>query len=178
MSFDPGEGEVFWSDRSGQFYQRGRRGAVSREEAKGFLRYDRESGNYLDQRGNAVPSQAIESPLRRDIKSFKFTSNGERVFSAETVYDRISKSQAQNITLAENEWINVKTTIRTPDGRIITSEYRTRFGKNLDPQFDDLQVARRASRDLQDQGYQINTGQVGNSTIFTEYERTTLRRIR
>lgn len=168
------EGEVYYSERAGQFYQRGRRGAVSRERGLSFARYDPEGRQYLDQRGNVLPEGVFEPVIRQDRKFFATGRHGEAILTGEWTAVKVSREQAIGSRVAANESILIRTQVRTPDGRVHTLYTATAQGQQLEPDFHDDLAKRKARAELGDLGYELTSSQVGNATISTTYLKRTI----
>lgn len=172
------EGEVYFSARANQFYQKGRRGAVSRERGIEFARYDRETGQTYDMRGNVIPESAQAGVLRQDRKFFGRGRYGESILTGEWLAVKVGQRDAETRRLGSNERIVIKTTIRTPDGKTHTETIATGKGENYDPEFHGPLADRKASANLRDLGYSINTNEVREATVRREYYKETLKSFR
>lgn len=111
-------GEVYWSNRAGQFYQHGHSGAVSYDTGIGFIEYNPREGRYLDVRGHVVPDRVLSHPAVRVRRFVAHDLEGRPFISTTFVDRRVSRAQAAQYDYAGNQQLVVRTVYRTPNGRV------------------------------------------------------------
>jgi hypothetical protein len=165
------EGQVYWSSRAQRFYQEGRRGAVSREQAARFLEYDAEAGRYRDPRGRFVPADLLGPPVSARHQFVTRDDQGRPFIRAEFNDRLIDRTAAVQERLGSNQMVQVRIVVRTPDNKVHVSYVTSKLGGR--PNIQDLELAatRKARADLVNKGYDLTTNDVNNSTVRTDYIR-------
>lgn len=168
------EGQVYWSSRAGRFYQEGRRGAVSREQAARFLEYDAEVGRYRDARGRFVPIDQIGPPVSARHQFITRDAQGRPFIRAEFNDRLIDRDQAVQGRLASNQMVQIRVVVRTADNKVHVSYVTSKLGGRPNIQDLELAAARKARADLVNKGYQITTNDVSQRTVRSDYIRRTV----
>jgi len=171
----PQPGEVFYSERSGQFYQVGRRGALSRESASAFIEYSPRLDRYVDNRGRFVPNEKLLPP-EAQVRRFIARDVQGRPFLSTEFRDRsITETQLTQAEYKGNQMAVVRTVVVTADGKVHVSYAATKLGRTPNVQALETQARKKAAAELRDQGYDVTTHQVGNLTAATTYIQRTVR---
>ena len=161
-------GPIYWSPAASQFYQSGRRGAVSREQALPRLRQD-DAGRWRDELGRFVPNRAV-TPPQLQVRRFIALDDQQRPYISAQFTDKLTSREAyENIRLDGNQMLVTRTVVRTPDGKGHVMYASTKLGARVDTTALNDVANRRASGDLRNKGYDLSTNQVGNLTTSREY---------
>jgi hypothetical protein len=158
-------GEIYWSPRAQRFYETGRRGAVSREQAIPSLSYDQEINRFRDTRGRLVPDRVLGA-VPVDVTRFTARDAQGRSFISTEFVDRVvSRENAVRRVLAGNEQVVIRTVVRTPDGKVFTTVVSSKLGRSVDMEYLEQQANKRASAEARNRGYDISTPEVSQSTV-------------
>jgi len=171
----PQPGEVFYSERSGQFYQGGRRGALSRESASAFIEYNPRLDRYVDNRGRFVPNEKLLPP-ETQVRRFVARDVQGRPFLSTEFRDKvITQEQMTQADYKGNQMAVVRTVVRTADGKVHISYAATKLGRTPNVQGLELQSRKKIAAELRDEGYDVSTHQIGNLTAAVTYVQRTVR---
>ena len=167
-------GEVYWSTRANQYYQAGRRGAVSRAEGARFIEYNPRLNEYYDVRGNKVASAFLEAVDRKVRRFVAHDVQGRPFLSTEFVDRSVSRQTAVQATYEGNQMVVVRTVVVTPDGKVHISYVSSPTGRTPDMQDLELKANARMKAELQDKGYKFSTNEIPGMTVSRGYIRRTV----
>lgn len=164
-----GPGKVYWSSLANRFYQEGRRGAVSRENAVPTLRFNRETRIWHDQRDGAVPNKALGLPDRLVRRFLAHDKQGRPFVSTEFVDKITTRPSVEGTQQPGNQMVVIRTVVRTPDGKAHVSYTSSKLGARINMNNLEKLANKRAAGQLRGKGYDIATNEIENKTITREY---------
>jgi hypothetical protein len=165
----PEPGEVYYSPRAGQFYQEGRRGAVSREAAMPSLRYDPDASRFRDQRGRLIDNELLNPADKRVQRISGLDAEGRPFIKTVMTDTKIEEAAARNLKLAGNEQVIVRVVARLPDGTAVTGEASSKLGKSVSLDALEEQAKRNARWKAGAAGNDIDTPTIAGNTLNVSY---------
>lgn len=174
------EGDVYYSVKAGQFYQEGRRGAVSRDTAVRNLNYDSELDVFIDSRGRTIERELLATQTRTAQRFTKVDLEQRRFISTETRSQIVQENQLKITQLKSNQDIVVRTVVTTPDGRTHVFYRSYGLGSNVDPgeakslASKSARAALLKSKDAKGNTYSLTTNDVRNATVRQDFYKRTI----
>jgi len=143
----PTPGKVFWSAKARNFYQEGRRGAISREAAAQHVKYNEASGRFIDERGRFVPNRTFE-PLARKLTTYVSRDKEGSPFLStvsreETISSTLAKELLSTRQVRNNEQIVVTDVWTDGKGNVFRTHTSTVLGGRTSVERLDEQADRR-----------------------------------
>lgn len=174
------EGDIWYSNRAGRFYQEGRRGAVSNDIGVRSLIRTADTEQFIDSRGRTIPETVINRQSFRQRDLIAYDAQG-RPFVTSTIKSKvITEIEAAKSSMDANQSVMLRTVVTTPDGTTHIFYYPGKSGQNVDPEQLKAQAAKDARSKLIDgktsngKSYSISTNDIKNSTISSQFIKRTV----
>ena len=143
-------GKIFWSALAGRFYQEGRSGCVSREEALRVARYNAEAGRFIDQKGRFIPMAVAALPAVQERQLIAHDAENRPFLSTLIRTETVSDTAAGALRLAGNQEMLIRDIITLPDGKVITVYTSTTIGSRMSKKTLDEMADRRVAGKVQE----------------------------
>lgn len=124
-------GKIFWSALADRFYQEGRRGSVSREEALRVATWNKAAGRFLDQRNQFIPMAVAAPPAVQERQLIAHDAENRPFLSTLIRTETVSDTAAGSLRLAGNQELLVRDIVTLPDGTVITVYTSTTLGSKM-----------------------------------------------
>jgi hypothetical protein len=143
-------GKIFWSALSQRFYQEGRRGAVSREEALRAATWNEAAGRFTDQRKQFIPMAVAAPPAVQERQLIAHDAENRPFLSTLIRTETVSETAAGSLRLAGNQEMIVRDIVTLPDGTVITVYTSTTIGSKMSKKTLDEMADRRVAGKIQE----------------------------
>ena len=143
-------GKIFWSASAQRFYQEGRRGSVSREEAFRAARYNEVSGRFIDQKGQFIPMAVAAPPVVQERQLIAHDAENRPFLSTIIRTETISEALAGTYKLSSTQEMIVRDIVTLPDGKVITVYTSTTIGSKMSKKTLDEMADRRVAGKIQE----------------------------
>jgi hypothetical protein len=143
-------GKIFWSASAQRFYQEGRRGSVSREEAFRAATWNEAAGRFLDQRKQFIPMAVAAPPAVQERQLIAHDAENRPFLSTLIRTETVSETAAGSLRLAGNQEMIVRDIVTLPDGQVITVYTSTTIGSRMSKATLDDMADRRVAGKVQE----------------------------
>lgn len=132
----PNPNPIIYSPKSGQFYQKGRRGAISYEEAVKSVRYSESAERYIDASGRFVPSRVMRAKTKGLTTHVARDDQGRPVLSTMTREEGTNRNLVDSLLSSRqvqpNQQILITDTWTDGKGNVYTTYTSSVLGGRTD----------------------------------------------